>query len=88
LHANIGVGFGRMTRIIASPHFHHWHHDKKLRGNFGSVLTCFDSIFGTYRLPKGFPSQYGCDEPVATTWWGQLALRRSTPAKGRSLSAA
>jgi sterol desaturase/sphingolipid hydroxylase (fatty acid hydroxylase superfamily) len=83
LHANLRVGFGPLTRLLASPRFHHWHHDTQLRGNYASALTVWDTLFGSYRLPSGFPSQYGCDEPVATGWWGQLlhplAARRHHP---------
>lgn len=66
LHANVRVGFGRLTAWLASPQFHHWHHDGATAdaGNYASFLPCLDRLFGTYRLPPGFPARYGCDEPV------------------------
>jgi sterol desaturase/sphingolipid hydroxylase (fatty acid hydroxylase superfamily) len=89
LHANVRIGYGRFTLLLASPQFHHWHHDAHARGNFASTLPLLDKIFGSYQLPKGFPSEYGCDAPVATSWWGQLMLLRpSRSAEGRSPSAA
>jgi sterol desaturase/sphingolipid hydroxylase (fatty acid hydroxylase superfamily) len=88
LHANVRIGYGRFTLALASPQFHHWHHDQHLRGNFASTLPIFDALFGTFQLPSGFPPEYGCDQPVATTWWGQLALRPWRRAGSRSASAA
>jgi len=88
LHANVRIGFGRFTLLLASPRFHHWHHDVNSRGNYASALPIFDKLFGSYRLPPGFPSQYGCDQPVASSWWGQLLLRPWRSAGRRSASAA
>jgi sterol desaturase/sphingolipid hydroxylase (fatty acid hydroxylase superfamily) len=85
LHANVRVGFGRFTVLLASPQFHHWHHDAHTRGNFASALPWIDRLFGTYRLPDGFPKTYGCDEPVPTGWPGQLlhpfAARSPAPSR-------
>jgi sterol desaturase/sphingolipid hydroxylase (fatty acid hydroxylase superfamily) len=78
LHANVRIGYGRFTLILASPQFHHWHHDVSLRGNFSSTLPIFDKLFGSYHLPSGFPASYGCDEPVGATWWEQLLLYKSS----------
>jgi sterol desaturase/sphingolipid hydroxylase (fatty acid hydroxylase superfamily) len=72
LHANVRIGYGRFTVVLASPQFHHWHHDAHARGNFASALPIFDRLFGTYSLPEGFPVEYGCDAPVPTGWLGQL----------------
>jgi sterol desaturase/sphingolipid hydroxylase (fatty acid hydroxylase superfamily) len=83
VHANVRVGFGRFTLLLASPEFHHWHHDGAAgaRGcNFASALPWIDRLFGTWRAPDGkFPERYGCDAPVPRGWLGQLAFpfRRS-----------
>jgi sterol desaturase/sphingolipid hydroxylase (fatty acid hydroxylase superfamily) len=72
LHANVRIGYGRFTLLLASPQFHHWHHDVEAHGNFASALPILDRLFGTYSLPDGFPVAYGCDAPVPTGWLGQL----------------
>jgi sterol desaturase/sphingolipid hydroxylase (fatty acid hydroxylase superfamily) len=72
LHANVRVRFGWLTHLLASPQFHHWHHDLHLRGNYASALPIFDRLFGTYRLPSGFPSQYGVADELPGSWTGQL----------------
>jgi len=77
LHANVRVGFGRFGRVLASPRFHHWHHDGDAGDrthNFASFFPWLDVVFGTYRVPDGeFPARYGCDEPVGDGWLTQLA---------------
>jgi sterol desaturase/sphingolipid hydroxylase (fatty acid hydroxylase superfamily) len=65
LHANVHIGYGRLSLVLASPQFHHWHHDAGGDGevwscNFSSTLPVIDWLFGTYRLPgAAFPARYG-----------------------------
>ncbi|HZS40298.1 MAG TPA: sterol desaturase family protein [Polyangia bacterium] len=80
LHSNVRLGFGRFGWLLASPRFHHWHHDgdAPINGgrthNFASFFPWLDVLWGTYRVPDGeFPARYGCDEPVGQTWLAQLA---------------
>jgi sterol desaturase/sphingolipid hydroxylase (fatty acid hydroxylase superfamily) len=75
LHGNLRLGYGPCGAWLASPRFHHWHHDgASARGrNFASLFPWLDRLWGTYDLPAGFPSRYGCDEPVPRGWLGQLA---------------
>lgn len=73
LHANVDIGYGRLSALVASPRFHHFHHEAVERpGNFASTLSLLDWIFGTYRLPPGLPVRYGVDQPVPTSYTGQL----------------
>lgn len=79
LHANVRIGYGRLSLVLASPVFHHLHHDKQLedpqgRGtNFAALLPLFDRIFGTYRKPTSvFPAQYGIDDTLPSGYLGQL----------------
>lgn len=77
LHANVRVGFGRFSSLLASPRFHHWHHDRQVRAgtagkNYASLLPVLDRLFGTYELPPGFPARYGSDEPLAEGYVAQL----------------
>jgi len=85
VHANSAIGFGPLNRIIASPHFHHWHHSN-MPGtrdtNFSGQLLFMDWIFGTLRLPQGLPAVYGTDDPVPAIYPLQLAwpMLRQEPA--------
>lgn len=77
LHANVRVGYGRFGQLIASPQFHHWHHDadaphKAPDCNFSSVLSILDRLWGTYRVPPAFPERYGIAEPIAADYARQL----------------
>lgn len=78
LHANVRLGYGRLSTVLASPQFHHWHHDAAAGAggvpacNFSSALPIFDRIWGSYRLPAEFPQRYGIDEPVADDYPRQL----------------
>lgn len=61
-HSNVRVEFpGWITRVIATPHYHHWHHAMKpIDKNFGAMSPLMDQIFGTYFVPKGrYPEEYG-----------------------------
>jgi sterol desaturase/sphingolipid hydroxylase (fatty acid hydroxylase superfamily) len=46
--------------------FHRWHHTHSDEGgntNFGSLLSIWDVLFGTFRMPANeLPSRYGLDE--------------------------
>jgi sterol desaturase/sphingolipid hydroxylase (fatty acid hydroxylase superfamily) len=73
LHANTRTRYGRLTQVLASPQFHHWHHDADSKDhNFAAALSILDVIFGTYRVPAGFPERYGLDEAVPRGYLGQL----------------
>ena len=75
LHANLRIGYGPLGLVIASPLFHHWHHDAHSRpSNFASTLSILDRIWGSYHVPQSaqFPTRYGIDEPVAADYARQL----------------
>lgn len=73
LHANVRVRLGPLERLVASPHFHHWHHARAEDCNFSGLFPWVDSLFGTHAPPSApWPSDYGCDAPVPTTWWRQM----------------
>ena len=76
VHANIAVNFGPLRWLIASPHFHRWHHANVTRAhdtNFSGQLLFMDWIFGTLHLPADLPERYGTDDPVPEAWHLQLA---------------
>lgn len=77
LHSNTRVGFGWLNAIIASPHFHHWHHANERAAwdkNFGAQLTLLDRLFGTYHMPEASPGTYGCDLKVPQNYVAQLVF--------------
>ena len=63
IHANIGIDFGPLRYLLATPQFHHWHHtdEPALRDrNFAVHFPLIDFLFGTYYQPKGkWPDSYG-----------------------------
>lgn len=63
IHANLGIDFGFLRYIIATPQFHHWHHSKDreyMDANYAVHLPIIDMMFGTYKCPKGqWPAEYG-----------------------------
>jgi sterol desaturase/sphingolipid hydroxylase (fatty acid hydroxylase superfamily) len=77
IHSNVRIDFGPLRWVLASPHFHHWHHANEKEAwdkNFAGQLPLWDLVFGTLHMPKGrMPTRYGLDAPVPDTWLGQLA---------------
>ncbi|MCW5749573.1 MAG: sterol desaturase family protein [Alphaproteobacteria bacterium] len=65
IHANIGVDFGWLRYVIATPSFHHWHHAASPEAhdrNFAVHLPVLDLLFGTFHLPgRRWPDAYGLE---------------------------
>ncbi|OYU28610.1 MAG: sterol desaturase [Burkholderiales bacterium PBB2] len=61
LHADVPWRWGLLSQLLATPHFHHWHHSREapLNRNFASNLALLDRIFGSLHLPASWPSHYG-----------------------------
>jgi sterol desaturase/sphingolipid hydroxylase (fatty acid hydroxylase superfamily) len=74
LHANIRLRFGPLEGLIATPAFHHWHHSctDHINHNYAATFPWIDRVFGTYHLPRHFPTAYGTRTPVPATLIGQL----------------
>jgi sterol desaturase/sphingolipid hydroxylase (fatty acid hydroxylase superfamily) len=68
LHANVRWRFGWLERVIATPHFHHWHHAGEARHNFSGLFPWVDSLFGTRLRPE----RYGSDAPMPQSWHRQI----------------
>ena len=97
IHANVRLDFGPARWILASPHFHHWHHANHSAAfdkNFAGQLPLWDLVFGSVYMPHGrMPDRYGTDDPVPTSYVGQLAhpflpARKSADARTLEVSAA
>ncbi len=70
VHANVNIDLGWLGRILVSPKFHRIHHASAAElydHNYGSVLSIWDGIFGTFKLVKegqintgaeGFPTEH------------------------------
>jgi sterol desaturase/sphingolipid hydroxylase (fatty acid hydroxylase superfamily) len=74
IHANLRVRLGPLEEVISSPAFHHWHHTlhDHRDHNYSSMLPFMDRVFGTFYLPRHWPSEYGTDTPVAVGIVGQF----------------
>ncbi|MBL8913382.1 MAG: sterol desaturase family protein [Archangium sp.] len=84
LHANVRLRFGLLEHVLATPHFHHWHHAGEAQVNFSGLFPWVDRIFGTRATTKEWPASYGCDAPVPRGWWKQIAwpFARTVEANG------
>jgi sterol desaturase/sphingolipid hydroxylase (fatty acid hydroxylase superfamily) len=79
LHANISWEFGPLKYLIATPHFHRWHHtaqDEGLDKNFAGLFPFWDRLFGTLYLPEGKqPSRFGAPgSGVPESFWKQIVF--------------
>lgn len=74
IHANLRWRFGALEWLLSTPAFHHWHHSRNdhIDRNYAAMLPLLDRVFGSYYLPRHWPSAYGTDTPVAPTLAGQL----------------
>lgn len=66
-HANLGVDFGWLERVVVLPRYHHWHHARDpayADANYAIHLPLVDRLMGTHRLPAtGWPAEYGLHDP-------------------------
>ena len=78
IHANLRFHLKPLQSLVATPAFHHWHHecvtgDGNRHGNYAAMLPLLDRIFGTYRQPGTTrPQRYGTDTPVPETMIDQV----------------
>jgi sterol desaturase/sphingolipid hydroxylase (fatty acid hydroxylase superfamily) len=66
VHANLNWTLGPLKYVVATPVFHRWHHtplDQGGNSNFGSLLSVWDVLFGTFYMPAhALPEHYGIDD--------------------------
>jgi len=86
IHANVRWRWPWLEGWIATPAFHHWHHERlgaDPRGqNYAGLLPWVDKLFGSYRVEPGrWPERYGIEEPMETGLASQLIrpLLRARP---------
>ena len=93
-HANLGLRFGWLEKVIVLPRYHHWHHARRedfTDANYAIHLPLVDRLMGTHRLPAdgSWPEDYGNLDPaeVPPGIWRQhlapfLPRPASAPAQG------
>lgn len=87
IHSNLRLRLGPLEWVIATPAFHHWHHtlyDPRDR-NYASMLPSMDWLFGTFYLPRAWPSAYGIDTELPAAMAKQLLyplLPQAAPGSG------
>ena len=75
VHANVRWTFGPLAYLVATPQYHHWHHDAEAatNKNYAAKLPVVDWMFGSLHLPRRmWPDRYGIDEQSPMTYFGQL----------------
>jgi sterol desaturase/sphingolipid hydroxylase (fatty acid hydroxylase superfamily) len=77
VHSNVRVPIGPLRFVVATPRFHHRHHQRDGRvANFASFLPCLDLLFGSYSA--GTSDRFGVDRKLPDGFVGLLLapLRR------------
>ncbi|MFF0506548.1 sterol desaturase family protein [Streptomyces fimicarius] len=92
VHANIDVRIGPLNHLLASPEQHRLHHSTDLSeaGHYGSDLSCWDHLFGTFTWRPGRePTAVGLQDPTAFPGTGEILAallhpwrRRPAPGPG------
>ena len=85
-HANVPLGFGRVSWLWNSPQYHRLHHAAEAEYhdcNYAALLPIFDVVFGAYRRPRPgeFPPTGLDDGAVPTSYAETVAwpLRKWQP---------
>lgn len=75
VHANIDVRIGRLNHVLASPEQHRLHHSTDLSeaGHYGSDLSCWDHLFGSFTWRPGRePAAVGLGDPASFPATGEI----------------
>ena len=77
IHANLRIGFGRLTPLLAGPQWHRIHHSTSPEHrdrNFAGMFPLIDIAFGTYYRPR--PGEYpptGLGGEPVSSWFAATA---------------
>lgn len=67
MHMNVAWRSNWLERVLVTPRYHHIHHSADARlhdGNYGSLFSIWDRLFGTYLDPDTTrPKTFGTGEP-------------------------
>ncbi|MQS38550.1 sterol desaturase family protein [Streptomyces katsurahamanus] len=75
VHANIDVRIGGLNHLLASPEQHRLHHSTTLSeaGHYGSDLSVWDHLFGSYTWRPGRePAAVGLGDPASFPDTGEI----------------
>lgn len=64
VHCDLGWNHGPLTRVIASPNWHRWHHSTDPAAhnrNYANIFSFLDVAFGTYHNPGPCRTPVGLD---------------------------
>ncbi|MFJ4923688.1 sterol desaturase family protein [Streptomyces sp. NPDC088725] len=85
IHANVDVRVGRLNHVFASPEVHRLHHSTELSeaGHFGSDLTIWDHLFGSFTWHPGRrPAAVGLHDPGSFPRTGAVVATLLHPWRG------
>jgi hypothetical protein len=75
-----------MERLISTPSTHAMHHGKHLddgvthyKGNYGNLLFLWDVLFGTARITRRYPAEYGVENLSPMPWYRLVFLPWQRP---------
>ncbi|MFJ6573275.1 sterol desaturase family protein [Streptomyces sp. NPDC091292] len=74
-HANIDVRIGPLNHVLASPEQHRLHHstDVSEAGHYGSDLSCWDHLFGSFTWRPGRePAAVGLSDATSFPGTGEI----------------
>ncbi|MET0966344.1 MAG: sterol desaturase family protein [Nakamurella sp.] len=91
VHANIDVRIGWLNYVLASPEQHRLHHsvDMAEAGHYGSDLSIWDLLFGTFTwYPGRKPVAVGIQDPAAFPTTGAILATQLHPwRRGKKVAA-
>jgi sterol desaturase/sphingolipid hydroxylase (fatty acid hydroxylase superfamily) len=71
VHSNLRVPIGPLRFVVATPRFHHRHHQRDgAATNFASFLPIVDLLFGSYRDERA--DAFGIDRKLPDSFLGLL----------------
>ena len=84
-----------VERTISTPSTHSAHHGLKAddgvtnyKGNYGNLLFFWDMLFGTAKITRQYPNEYGIEGMFYANWKEQLIWPLyKTPRKPKQLQA-
>ena len=63
-HVNSDVRVGKLNYVLIGTETHRYHHAAQVRGNYSSVVTIWDIVFGTFVYePRCVPDALGLADP-------------------------
>ncbi|MFI1223622.1 MULTISPECIES: sterol desaturase family protein [unclassified Streptomyces] len=86
VHANIDVRIGPLNHLLASPEQHRLHHSTDLSeaGHYGSDLSCWDHLFGSFTWRPGRePAAVGLHDPTSFPGTGEILAALLHPWRSR-----